>query len=99
MLSKQELKRFRIENFKLKSGGIENLNLSINILKEGKLEEDYENIKLQNTIEPNLLEEDKAVSLDMEESLQQSISRALQSLENQDEILSKKAFYLYLGSY
>ena len=91
------------DNFKISAknshSDIENLNLSINILKEGKLEEDYENIKLQNTIEPNLLEEDKAVSLDMEESLQQSISRALQSLENQDEILSKKAFYLYLGSF
>ena len=91
------------DNFKISAknshSDVENLNLSINILKEGKFEEDYKNLRLQNTIEPNLLEEEKAVSLDMEEALQNSISLALKSLENQEEILSKKSFYLYLGSF
>ena len=91
------------DNFKISAknshSDIQNLDLSINILKEGKLEEDYENLRLQNTIEPNLLEEEKAVSLDMEEALQNSISQALKSLENQEVILSEKSFYLYLGSF
>ena len=78
---------------------IENLDLSINILKEGKFKENYKNLKLDNTIEPNLLKEEKAVSLDMEEALQNSISQALKSLENQEVILSEKSFYLYLGSF
>ena len=91
------------DNFKISAknshSDIENLNLSINILKEGKFKEDYKNLKLQNTIEPNLLEEEKEVSLDMEEALQNSISQALKSLENQEVILSEKSFYLYLGSF
>ena len=78
---------------------IENLDLSINILKEGKLDEDYKDHKLQNTLEPNLLEEEEAVSLDMEEALKNSISKALKSLEKQEIISSGKFFYLYLGSY
>jgi apolipoprotein N-acyltransferase len=91
------------DNFKISAknshSDIENLNLSINILKEGKFQEKYKNLKLQNTIEPNLLEEEKAVSLDMEEALQNSIYQALKSLENQEVILSEKSFYLYLGSF
>ena len=91
------------DNFKISAknshSDIENLNLSINILKEGKFQEEYKNLKLQNTIEPNLLEEEKAVSLDMEEALQNSISQALKSLENQEVIFSEKSFYLYLGSF
>ena len=91
------------DNFKIspenKHADIENLDLSINILKEGKLIEDYKDHKLQNTIEPKLLEEEKAVSLDMEEALQNSISQALKSLENQEIISSEKSFYLYLGSF
>ena len=59
----------------------------------------YKDLKLQNTIEPNLLVEEKAVSLDMEEALQNSISKALKSLEKQEVILSEKSFYLYLGSF
>ena len=35
----------------------------------------------------------------MEEALQNSISQALKSLENQEVILSEKSFYLYLGSF
>ncbi len=91
------------ENFKTstKNGHaeIENLDFSVNILKEGKLIEDYKNHKLQNTMEPNLLEDEKAVSLDMEEALQNSISQALKSLENLEIISSEKSFYLYLGSF
>jgi len=91
------------DNFKIAAknshSGIENLDLSINILKEGKFIEDYKDHRLQNTIEPNLLEEEKAVSLDMKQALQNSISQALKSLENQEIILSEKSFYLYLGSF
>ena len=91
------------DNFKIspenKHADIENLDLSINILKEGKLIEDYKDHKLQNTIEPKLLVEEKSVSLDMEEALQNSISQALKSLEKQEVILSEKSFYLYLGSF
>ena len=91
------------DNFKISAknshSDIENLNLSINMLKEGKFKEDYKDFRLQNTIEPNLLEEEKAVTLDMEEALQNSISQALKSLENQEIILSEKSFYLYLGSF
>ena len=75
------------------------MDLSINTLKEGKFEENYKDLKLQNTIEPNLLVEEKSVSLDMEEALQNSISQALKSLEKQEVILSEKSFYLYLGSF
>ena len=35
----------------------------------------------------------------MEEALQNSISEALKSLENQEIILSEQSFYLYLGSF
>ena len=91
------------DNFKTSANNshsdIENLNLSINMLKEGKFKEDYKDFKLQNTIEPNLLEEERAVSFDMEETLQNSISKALKSLENQEVIFSEKSFYLYLGSF
>jgi hypothetical protein len=91
------------DNFKISAknshSDIEHLNLSINILKEGKFQEGYKNLNLQNTIEPNLFEEEIAVSLDMEEALQNSISQALKSLENQEVILSEKSFYLYLGSF
>ena len=91
------------DNFKISAqnshADIDNLDLSINILKEGKLIEDYKNHKLQKTIEPILLEDEKAVSLDMEESLQNSISQALKSLHNQEIILSEKSFYLYLGTF
>jgi hypothetical protein len=91
------------DNFKISAknshSDIQNLDLSINLLKEGKFKEDYKDFRLQNTIEPNLLEEEKAVTLDMEEALQNSISQALKSLENQEVILSEKSFYLYLGSF
>ena len=91
------------DNFKISPknshSDIQNLDLSINTLKEGKFEEDYKDLRLQNTIEPNLLEDEKAVTLDMEEALQNSISEALKSLENQEVILSEKSFYLYLGSF
>jgi hypothetical protein len=91
------------DNFKILAknshSDIQNLDLSINILKERKFKEDYKDLSLQNTIEPNLLEEEKAVTLDMEEALQNSISQALKSLENQEVILSEKSFYLYLGSF
>ena len=91
------------DNFKISAknshSGIQNLDLSINTLKEGKFEEYYKDLKLQNTIEPNLLVEEKSVSLDMEEALQNSISQALKSLEKQEVILSEKSFYLYLGSF
>ena len=91
------------DNFKISAknshSDIQNLDLSINTLKEGKFKEDYKDLRLQNTIEPNLLEEEKAVTLDMEEALQNSISQALKSLENQEVILSEKSFYLYLGSF
>ena len=91
------------DNFKISAknshSGIQNLDLSINTLKEGKFKENYKDLKLQNTIEPNLLVEEKAVSLDMEEALQNSIYEALKSLENQEVILSEKSFYLYLGSF
>jgi hypothetical protein len=91
------------DNFKVSTksshSGIQNLDLSINTLKEGKFKENYKDLKLQNTIEPNLLEEEKAVTLDMEEALQNSISEALESLENQDIIFSEKSFYLYLGTF
>ena len=91
------------DNFKIAAknshSGIENLDLSINILKEGRFIENYKDHKLQNTIEPNLLEEEKAVSLDMKEALENSISLALKSLENQEIISSEEFFYLYLGSF
>ena len=91
------------DNFKISPknshSDIQNLDLSINTLKEGKFEEDYKDLRLQNTIEPNLFEEEKAVTLDMEEALQNSISQALKSLENEKVILSEKSFYLYLGSF
>ena len=91
------------DNFKISAknshSDIQNLDLSINLLKEGKFKEDYKDFRLQNTIEPNLLEEEKAVTLDMEEALQNSISQALKSLENQEIISSEKSFYLYLGSF
>ena len=91
------------DNFKISAknshSDIQNLDLSINLLKEGKFKEDYKDFRLQNTIEPNLLEEEKAVTLDMEEALQNSISQALKSLEKQEVIFSEKSFYLYLGSF
>ena len=91
------------DNFKISPknshSDIQNLDLSINTLKEGKFEEDYKDLRLQNTIEPNLFEEEKAVTLDMEEALQNSISEALKSLENQEINLSERSFYLYLGSF
>ena len=78
---------------------IENLDLSINILKEGNLIEDYGNSNIKNNIEPNLLDEEEVVSLDMKKSLQNSISNALKSLEKQEFISSEKSFYLYLGTF
>ncbi len=79
--------------------GIENLDLSINTLKEGNTFEDYKDYKPLNTIEPVLLNNEKAVSSDMEDQLQNSINLALKSLENQEIISSEKTFYLYLGSF
>lgn len=78
---------------------IENLDLTINIIKEGKLPQDYLDHKIQNTIEPKLLAEEEAVPLDLKEELQNSISEALKSLEKEEIITSDKSFYLYLGSY
>ena len=75
------------------------MDLSINTLKEGNTLEDYKDYKLLNTIEPELLNNEKAVSSDMENQLQNSINLALKSLENQEIITSDKSFYLYLGSF
>ena len=61
--------------------------------------EDYKDYKPSNTIEPELLNNEKAVSSDMENQLQNSINLALKSLENQEIITSDKSFYLYLGSF
>ena len=87
------------DNYKISAknshSDIQNLDLSINSLKEGKFKEDYKNLRLQNTIEPNLLEEEKAVSLDMKEALENSISLALKSLENQEIISSEEFFFLF----
>ena len=79
--------------------GIENLGLSINTLKEGNSLEDYKDYKPLNTIEPELLNNEKAVSSDMKDQLQNSINLALKSLEDQEIILSDKSFYLYLGTF
>ena len=79
--------------------GIENLGLSINTLKEGNSLEDYKDYKPLNTIEPELLNNEKAVSSDMKDQLQNSINLALKSLEKQEIISSDKSFYLYLGSF
>ena len=75
------------------------MDLSINTLKEGNTLEDYKDYKPLNTIEPELLNNEKAVSSDMENQLQNSINLALKSLENQEIITSDKSFYLYLGSF
>ena len=63
---------------------IENLDLTINIIKEGKLPHNYLDHKIQNTIEPKLLVEEQAVPLDLKEELQNSINEALKSLEKED---------------
>ena len=92
-------KDFKIPAAENSHDGIENLDLSINTLKEGNTLEDYKDYKPLNTIEPELLNNEKAVSSDMENQLQNSINLALKSLENQEIITSDKSFYLYLGSF
>ena len=92
-------KDFKIPAAENSHDGIENLDLSINTLKEGNTLENYKNYKPLNTIEPELLNNEKAVSSDMENQLQNSINLALKSLENQEIITSDKSFYLYLGSF
>ena len=92
-------KDFKIPAAENSHDGIENLDLSINTLKEGNSLEDYKDYKPLNTIEPELLNNEKAVSSDMEDQLQNSINLALKSLENQEIITSDKSFYLYLGSF
>ena len=92
-------KDFKIPAAENSHDGIENLDLSINTLKEGNSLEDYKDYKPLNTIEPELLNNEKAVSSDMENQLQNSINLALKSLENQEIITSDKSFYLYLGSF
>ena len=92
-------KDFKIPAAENSHDGIENLDLSINTLKEGNNLEDYKDYKPLNTIEPELLNNEKAVSSDMENQLQNSINLALKSLENQEIITSDKSFYLYLGSF
>jgi tetratricopeptide (TPR) repeat protein len=92
-------KDFKIPAAENSHDGIENLDLSINTLKEGNFLEDYNDYKPLNTIEPELLNNEKAVSSDMENQLQNSINLALKSLENQEIITSDKSFYLYLGSF
>jgi hypothetical protein len=92
-------KDFKIPAVENSHDGIENLDLSINTLKEGNTLEDYKDYKPLNTIEPELLNNEKAVSSDMENQLQNSINLALKSLENQEIITSDKSFYLYLGSF
>ena len=92
-------KDFKIPAAENSHDGIENLDLSINTLKEGNSLEDYKDYKQLNTIEPELLNNEKAVSSDMENQLQNSINLALKSLENQEIITSDKSFYLYLGSF
>jgi len=92
-------KDFKIPAEENSHDGIENLGLSINSLKEGNSLEDYKDYKPFNTIEPELLDNEKAVPLDMENQLQNSINLALKSLENQEIISSDKSFYLYLGSF
>jgi len=92
-------KDFKIPAAENSHDGIENLDLSINTLKEGNILEDYKDYRPLNTIEPELLNNEKAVSSDMENQLQNSINLALKSLENQEIITSDKSFYLYLGSF
>ena len=92
-------KDFKIPAAENSHDGIENLGLSINALKEGNSLEDYKDYKPLNTIEPELLNNEKAVSSDMKDQLQNSINLALKSLENQEIILSDKSFYLYLGTF
>ena len=92
-------KDFKVPAAENSHDGIENLDLSINTLKEGNSLEDYKDYKPLNTIEPELLNNEKAVSSDMENQLQNSINLALKSLENQEIITSDKSFYLYLGSF
>ena len=92
-------KDFKIPAEENSHNGIENLGLSINTLKEGNSLEDYKDYKPFNTIEPELLNNEKAVSSDMEVQLQNSINLALKSLENQEILSSDKSFYLYLGSF
>ena len=92
-------KDFKIPAAENSHDGIENLDLSINTLKEGNSLEDYKDYKPLNTIEPELLNNEKAVSSDMQNQLQNSINLALKSLENQEIITSDKSFYLYLGSF
>ena len=92
-------KDFKIPSLENSHDGIENLGLSINALKEGNSLEDFKDYKLLNTIEPELLNNEKAVSSDMKDQLQNSINLALKSLEDQEINLSDKSFYLYLGSF
>ena len=92
-------KDFKIPAVENSHHGIENLGLSINTLKEGNSLEDFKDYKLLNTIEPELLNNEKAVSSDMKDQLQNSINLALKSLEDQEINLSDKSFYLYLGSF
>jgi len=92
-------KDFKIPSVENSHDGIENLGLSINALKEGNSLEDFKDYKLLNTIEPELLNNEKAVSSDMKDQLQNSINLALKSLEDQEINLSDKSFYLYLGSF
>ena len=92
-------KDFKIPAVENSHDGIENLGLSINKIKEGNSLEDYKDYKLLNTIEPELLNNEKAVSSDMKDQLQNSINLALKSLEDQEINLSDKSFYLYLGTF
>ena len=92
-------KDFKISAPENTHSNIENLDLSINTLKEGNPSDNYEDYKILNTIEPELLNNEKAVSSNMEDQLQNSINLALKSLENQEIISLDKSFYLYLGSF
>ena len=62
-------KDFKIPAEENSHDGIENLGLSINTLKEGNSLEDYKDYKPFNTIEPELLNNEKAVSSDMKDQL------------------------------
>ena len=66
---------------------------------QNSFSEDNKYYNTLNTIEPKLHDNEKAVSLDMENQLQNSINLALKSLENQEIIPPDKSFYLYLGSF
>ena len=92
-------KDYKIKPDNKSHSDIENLDLSINSLKEGGDVNEDKSYKIQNLIEPNLSNEEESVSLSMKESLQNSITKALKSLAQEDVISPEKIFYLYLGSF